>query len=121
MKQFTIVRNGTIRRKERGTHWCGWARTARYPYRGVLTVEGELQGPDFFVVANEEIDEWIQAFFADRETESCEKMCDDILNVTLGGMKKYPQWSMVHIRTEITGTQGVALLSCEWHREEVSV
>lgn len=117
VRRFTIVRNGTIKRGRRGAHYCGWAKKSVYPYRVTLTVRGELRGPDYFVVANEELDAWVQAHFAaKRETESCEKMCDDIIDVVLAGMKAYEHWDVEKLHVELTGTAGLALLSCDWEK-----
>jgi len=119
--QFTIVRNGIINRPKRkasSDHYCGFSKTKSYPYRVALTVTGELTGPDYFVVANEVIDDYVQAVFVRQPaTESCEKMCQDICHCMFDLMDSYPQWRLDHIHVELTGTNGKALLSCDWRRK----
>ena len=115
-KHFTIVRNGKIRKATVGNHHCGFGKGV-YPYRVTLTVKGELSAPNYWVVANEEIDDYVQAVFVRQRTQgstSCEKMCDDILTCIHELMSAYPQWSTERIRVELTGTNGRALLSCDW-------
>jgi hypothetical protein len=114
-KRFTIVRNGTIRRRGKGLHWCGDATTNRYPYRVTLTVSGELLPPDYFVVDNQTVDDYVQAVFVrQRESRSCEKMCNDICVAMLDMMDTLPQWKTERINVELTGTNGRAWLSCSW-------
>jgi hypothetical protein len=119
MKSYTIVRNGVINQQPKGDHKCGYARTRRYPYRVELTVKGELRAPDYFIVANEMIDEIVQARFVHQPSTSCERMCDDICGAVLAymGSTYADQWQVLKCHTELTGTNGRALLSCDWHHD----
>lgn len=115
-KTYTIVRNGTIKlsASQLSSHRCGFSRTRRYPYRVTISVSGELQSPQRFIVANELIDERVQATFKTKRSESCEAMADDICVAMHALMQEYPQWRVRHIHVELTGTNGLALLSCDW-------
>jgi len=115
-KRYTIVRNGVIGGKPRETtHKCGSPGTKRYPYRVTLTVRGNLTGPDYFIVDNREVDDYVQAVFVrNRFGMSCERMCDEMLNCLHDMLSNYPQWTAERIHVELTGTNGAAWLSAEW-------
>ena len=115
MREYTIVRNGSIPRGPVGCHHCGDADVTTYPYRAEITVRGQLLGPEFFIVENSEINHVIQLWFRERETMSCEKMCDEIVDALLTYMSGYSdQWDVRSICVELTGTNGRANLSCKW-------
>lgn len=116
-KCYTIVRNGTIQPDHIGEHHCGFAATNHYPYRVEMKVSGQLQGPQYFIVANEEIDEVVQAAFAGQPSVSCEKMADVITDAVLGHMTNYPQWTVQKVHVSLTGTNGLADLSCDWESD----
>lgn len=117
LKTFTIVRNGLILQRPRGPHKCGFSKTSRYPYRVEVTVSGVLEPPLFFIVQNEEIHKVVVATFrAKRESESCEKMVDEICQAVLLRMRREAQWQVERLHVELTGTGGRALLSCDWQR-----
>jgi hypothetical protein len=114
-KTYTIVRNGVIKRTKHGDHYCGFSRTRNYPYRVELTVRGELRPPDYFILANEMVDEVVQKRLRDAPPTSCEKMCDDICDAVLDHMatEHAGQWQVLRCHTQLTGTNGLALLSCD--------
>lgn len=115
MKSFTMVRNGIVRQLPWGTHKCGSPETNEYPYRVELTVVGELRAPTYWIVDNQEIDDVVQATFWGKPTVSCERMCDLICQKILEYMKtRYNEWKVKKLHTELTGTNGKALLSCDW-------
>lgn len=120
MKRYTIVRNGVIHKEADGAHHCGFEETREFPYRVELTVQGELRGPDYFIVANEMIDDVVQAQFKDAPSTSCERMCDVICTAVLDHMatEHGDQWRVLKCHSELTGTQGKALLSCDWTADE---
>ena len=118
MTRYNITRNGVIKQPYHGGHKCGNPDVLEYPYRVEITVSGTLQGPDYFIVANEAIAECVDQLFANAPTRSCKKMCDDICSTVLDLMKKHPQWVTERVYVELTGTNGLAELSCEWLREE---
>ncbi len=119
MKTYTIVRNGVIARNKQiaSAHHCGFATTRAYPYRVELTVTGSLQGPQYFIMANEELDAIVQRTFANRPTVSCERMCDEICHAMLAFVKSQKRFTARHIHVELTGTNGRALLSCDWYAD----
>lgn len=114
MREYTIVRNGSIPRGPLSGHFCGDVTTVDYPYRAEITVRGELRGPDFFIVENSEIDSAIQLWFRGQPSVSCEKMCDEIVDALLSYMRGYDQWHVQSVCVELTGTNGRANLSCKW-------
>lgn len=114
MITYTIVRNGTIEQTPFGTHKCGLPEVSSYPYRVELTVSGHLQGPDYFIVDNQEIDDIVQACFHGKASVSCELMCDVICQAVLAYLPRYVQWQAQHLHVELTGTNGRAMLSCDW-------
>lgn len=117
MKTYTIVRNGTISQAPRGPHKCGFSRTSKYPYRVEMTVSGRLRAPDFFIIRNEDLHTVVLTTFkAKRLSESCERMCDDICHAILAMMNRQTQWTVERLHVALTGTDGLALLSCDWQR-----
>jgi len=116
MKTYTIVRNGTIHKPQASNgHYCGFEATSDYPYRVTLTVEGSLQPPDYFILANEEMDEVVQKTFEHAPATSCEHMADMMTDAMCAHMQTtYPQWTVTSCKAELTGTNGLALLSCQW-------
>lgn len=110
---YTIVRNGVIKRGPLSEHHCGFKGTTRYPYRVEITVRGKLEPPAYFIVPNETIDDYVQMIFKHAPTVSCERMAEMICESMLTMMQE-TTFEAQKIHVELTGTNGRALLSCDW-------
>lgn len=118
MTTYTVIRSGVIKQRPRGFHQCGFEGMTRFPYRVEIEVSGRLHGPDYFIIANEVIDEYVQVTLAQRDSTSCELMADNICRAMLALMRRHGrQWRTERILVALTGTRGRALLSCQWLRQ----
>lgn len=115
---YTINRTGSLHRTFRGPHKCGSPGVNEYHYNVEMEVSGFLSRADNeFVIDNNAIDDTIQHLFTDDKGRSCERMATDICEAVHKRMiAECPTWRVDRIKTSMTGTHGVAWLSCEWKR-----
>lgn len=115
MTAFTMDHSGTIRHTFRGPHKCGSPRLNTYGYRVEITVSGPLRGPRFFVVDWQDVDTAIVHLFDGEPGMSCELMANRICG-SMRKLMKTTGYRVERIKVDMTGTKGVAWLSCEWRR-----
>ena len=117
MKTYTIVRNGSIPQTNHGEHYCGFADAVEFPYRVELTVRGQLQPPQYFIIANEEMHDVVIRTCAGHSM-SCERMADSILDAMHSHVTaNYSHWEIIKLHVELTGTNGRANLSADYQAQ----